>query len=81
MRLNKYKWNITEAGTYDVKVDVAAMTISIQKRTSSDIGAVNSATSTPTAYYTIAGVKCNAAAKGLTIVVDNNGKACKVLND
>lgn len=73
------KWNITEAGTYDVKVDVAAMTISIQKRTSSGIGAVNSATATPTAYYTIAGVKSNAAAKGLIIVVDNNGKARKVL--
>lgn len=75
------KWNITEAGTYDVKVDVAAMTISIQKCTSSAIGAVNSATATPTAYYTIAGVKSNAAAKGLIIVVDNNGKARKVLND
>lgn len=73
------KWNITEAGTYDVKVDVAAMTISIQKHTSSGIGAVKGATAAPSAYYTIAGVKSNAAAKGLTIVVDNNGKARKVM--
>ena len=73
------KWNIAEAGTYDVKVDVAAMTISIQKHTSSSICAVKGATAAPVAYYTIAGVKSNAAAKGLTIVVDNNGKACKVM--
>ena len=73
------EWNITEAGTYDVKVDVAAMTISIQKHTSSGIGAVKDATAAPAAYYTIAGVKSNAAAKGLTIVVDNNGKARKVM--
>lgn len=73
------KWNITEAGTYDVKVDVAAMTISIQKHTSSSIGAVNGATAAPSAYYTISGVKSDAAAKGLTIVVDNNGKARKVM--
>ena len=73
------KWNITEAGTYDVKVDVAAMTISIQKHTSSGIGAVKGATAAPSAYYTISGVKSNAAAKGLTIVVDNNGKARKVM--
>lgn len=73
------KWNITEAGTYDVKVDVAAMTISIQKHTSSGIGAVKGATAAPAAYYTISGVKSYAAAKGLTIVVDNNGKARKVM--
>lgn len=73
------KWNITEAGTYDVKVDVAAMTISIQKHTSSGIGAVNGATAAPSAYYTISGVKSDAAAKGLTIVVGNNGKARKVM--
>lgn len=73
------KWNITEAGTYDVKVDVAAMTISIQKHTSSGIGAVKDATAAPAAYYTISGVKSNDAAKGLTIVVDNNGKARKVM--
>ena len=73
------KWNITEAGTYDVKVDVAAMTISIQKHTPSGIGVVKGTTAAPAAYYTIAGVKSNAAAKGLTIVVDNNGKARKVM--
>lgn len=73
------KWNIAEAGTYDVKVDVAAMTISIQKHTSSGIGVVKGTTAAPAAYYTIAGVKSNAAAKGLTIVVDNNGKARKVM--
>ena len=73
------KWNIAEAGTYDVKVDVAAMTISIQKHTPSGIGVVKGTTAAPAAYYTIAGVKSNAAAKGLTIVVDNNGKARKVM--
>lgn len=73
------KWNIAEAGTYDVKVDVAAMTISIQKHTSSGIGAVKGTTAAPAAYYTIAGVKSYATAKGLTIVVGNNGKARKVM--
>ena len=73
------KWNITEAGTYEVKIDVAAMTISLTKYDPTAINSAAAVASATSACYTVSGAKTHGSAKGLTIVVDKNGKARKVL--
>ena len=75
------KWYITKAGKYDVKVDVSAMTISIKEHADveSGISAVKVEQSAAVSHYTLAGAKATGITKGLTIVVDSNGKAKKVL--
>lgn len=75
------KWYITKAGKYDVKVDVSAMTISIKEHADVETGisAVNNEQSVVVSHYTLAGAKTTGTAKGLTIVVNSNGKAKKVL--
>lgn len=49
------KWNITEAGKYDVTVDVVNMTISITETSSTGISSAESASNVSTALYDLGG--------------------------
>lgn len=49
------KWNITKAGTYEVTVDVANMTISITETSSTGISSAESASNVTTALYDLGG--------------------------
>ncbi|MCR5076871.1 MAG: SusF/SusE family outer membrane protein [Prevotella sp.] len=74
------KWNIPEAGTYDVTVDVDAMTISIVKAELTGISAAVSADEgRPETFYTLAGVRVGKPRSGGVYVKSQRGKAVKVL--
>ena len=75
------KWNITEAGKYYIKADVAAMTILITTDIPTGINATNAdSNAVPTEYYTISGMKTNATAPGLYIMKKGD-KVVKVKKD
>ena len=72
------KWNITEEGTYDVTVDVAAMTVSFTKVDPTAISAVETANNAPATYYTLNGVKVEKPVSGV-YVKRQGGRTVKVV--
>lgn len=72
------KWDITEEGTYDVTVDVAAMTVSFTKVDPTSISAVETANNAPAAYYTLNGVKVEKPVSGV-YVKRQGGRTVKVV--
>lgn len=73
------KWNITEAGTYDVKLDLANMTISVAKKGATGISSVNADVTSPAEYYTLDGKRVNGfSGKGIYIK-RQAGKSVKVV--
>ena len=72
------KWNITEEATYDVTVDVAAMTVSFTKVDPTAISAVETANNAPATYYTLNGVKVEKPVSGV-YVKRQGGRTVKVV--
>jgi len=72
------KWNFTEEATYDVTVDVAAMTVSFTKVDPTAISSVETANNTPAVYYTLSGVKVEKPVAGV-YVKRQGGKSVKVV--
>ena len=72
------KWNITEEATYDVTVDVAAMTVSFTKVNPTAISTVETANNAPAVYYTLSGVKVEKPVAGV-YVKRQGGKSVKVV--
>lgn len=73
------KWNITEAGTYDVKLNLADMTISVTKKGSTGISSVNADVTSSAEYYTLDGKRVNGfSGKGIYIK-RQAGKSVKVV--
>ena len=72
------KWNFTEEATYDVTVDVAAMTVSFTKVNPTAISTVETANNAPAVYYTLSGVKVEKPVAGI-YVKRQGGKSVKVL--
>ena len=72
------KWDITEEGTYDVTVDVAAMTVSFTKVDPTAISAVETANNAPATYYTLNGVKVEKPVSGV-YVKRQGGRTVKVV--
>ena len=72
------KWNIKEEGTYDVTVDVAAMTVSFTKVDPTAISAVETANNAPATYYTLNGVKVEKPVSGV-YVKRQGGRTVKVV--
>lgn len=72
------KWNFTEEATYDVTVDVAAMTVSFTKVNPTAISTVETANNAPAVYYTLSGVKVEKPVAGV-YVKRQGGKSVKVL--
>ena len=72
------KWNFTEEATYDVTVDVAAMTVSFTKVNPTAISTVETANNAPAVYYTLSGVKVEKPVAGI-YVKRQGGKSVKVV--
>lgn len=73
------KWTITEAGTYDVKLDLANMTITVAKKGATGISSVNADVTSPVEYYTLDGKRVNGfSGKGIYIK-RQAGKSVKVV--
>lgn len=73
------KWNITEAGTYDVKLDLANMTITVAKKGATGISSVNADVTSPAEFYTLDGKRVNGfSGKGIYIK-RQAGKSVKVV--
>ena len=72
------KWNITEEATYDVTVDVAAMTVSFTKVNPTAISTIETANNAPAVYYTLSGVKVEKPVAGV-YVKRQGGKSVKVI--
>ena len=72
------KWNFTEEATYDVTVDVAAMTVSFTKVDPTAISTVETANNAPAVYYTLSGVKVEKPVAGV-YVKRQGGKSVKVI--
>ena len=72
------KWNFTEEATYDVTVDVAAMTVSFTKVDPTAISSVETANNAPAVYYTLSGVKVEKPVAGV-YVKRQGGKSVKVV--
>ena len=74
------KWKITkeEEGTYDVTVDVAAMTVSFTKVDPTAISAVETANNAPATYYTLSGVNVEKPVSGV-YVKRQGGRTVKVV--
>lgn len=73
------KWNITEAGKYDIAVDVDALTVSIKKSTASAISTVEtSADNAPAEYFTLNGIKVNTPVVSGVYVKRQGGKTQKI---
>lgn len=53
------KWNITEAGIYDVKLNLANMTITVAKKGATGISSVNADVTSPAEFYTLDGKRVN----------------------
>jgi len=62
-----HKWNFTEEATYDVTVDVAAMTVSFTKVNPTAISTVETANNAPAVYYTLSGVKVEKPVAGVYV--------------
>nr|WP_314666391.1 SusF/SusE family outer membrane protein [uncultured Prevotella sp.] len=72
------KWEITEEATYDVTVDVAAMTVSFTKVNPTAISTIETANNAPAVYYTLSGVKVEKPVAGV-YVKRQSGKSVKVV--
>lgn len=73
------QWEITEAGTYDVKLDLANMTITVAKKGATGISSVNADVTSPAEYYTLDGKRVNGfSGKGIYIK-RQAGKSVKVV--
>lgn len=73
------KWNITEAGIYDVKLNLANMTITVAKKGATGISSVNADVTSPAEYYTLDGKRVNGfSGKGIYIK-RQAGKSVKVV--
>ncbi len=72
------KWNIMEEGTYDISVDVAAMTVSILKVDATAIGSLEKTGSAAVAYYTLNGIKVEKPVSGV-YVKHKGSKSVKVV--
>ena len=72
------KWEFTEEATYDVTVDVAAMTVSFTKVDPTAISTVETANNAPAVYYTLSGVKVEKPVAGV-YVKRQGGKSVKVV--
>lgn len=76
----KNNWKITEAGKYDVKLNVLDNTMSIIKNVPSAISSVNAnGEQAPVEYYTLEGMRVNQQVKGICIMRQGN-KVVKVSN-
>jgi hypothetical protein len=75
---NDNKWNITEEATYDVMVDVAAMTVSFTKVDPTAINAVETTSEAPVTYYTLGGMQVEKPVAGV-YVKRQGGKTVKVM--
>lgn len=76
----KNNWKITEAGKYDVKLNVLDNTMSIIKNVPSAIFSVNAnGEQSPVEYYTLEGMRVNQPVKGIYIMRQGN-KVVKVSN-
>ena len=75
---NDNKWNITEEATYDVTVDVAAMTVSFTKVDPTAINAVEATSEAPVTYYTLGGMQVEKPVAGV-YVKRQGGKTVKVM--
>ncbi len=74
------KWNIAEAGKYNVKLNVADMTISIVKDVPSGISSVETAdANAPVEYFTIDGKRVNNIAKKGLYIKRQGGKSVKIV--
>ena len=77
---NKNNWKITEAGKYDVKLNVLDNTMSIIKNVPSGISSVDAQEEqAPVVYYTLEGKRVNQPVKGIHIMRQGNKviKVCK----
>ena len=72
------KWNFTEEATYDVTIDVAAMTVSFTKVDPTAINAVEATSEAPVTYYTLGGIQVEKPVAGV-YVKRQGGKAVKVV--
>ncbi len=73
------KWNITEAGIYDVKLNLANMTITVAKKGATGISSVNADVTSPAEFYTLDGKRVNGfSGKGIYIK-RQAGKSVKVV--
>ena len=72
------KWNFTEEATYDVTIDVAAMTVSFTKVDPTAINAVEATSEAPATYYTLGGIQVEKPVAGV-YVKRQGGKAVKVV--
>ena len=72
------KWNFTEEATYDVTVDVAAMTVSFTKVDPTAINAVETTSEAPATYYTLGGIQIEKPVSGV-YVKRQGGKTVKVV--
>ena len=72
------KWNFTEEATYDVTIDVAAMTVSFTKVDPTAINAVETTSEAPATYYTLGGIQVEKPVAGV-YVKRQGGKAVKVV--
>ena len=72
------KWNFTEEATYDVTIDVAAMTVSFTKVDPTAINAVETTSEAPATYYTLGGIQVEKPVAGV-YVKRQGGKAMKVV--
>ena len=72
------KWNFTEEATYDVTIDVAAMTVSFTKVDPTAINAVETTSEAPATYYTLGGIQVEKPVAGV-YVKRQGGKTVKVV--
>ena len=72
------KWNFTEEATYDVTIDVAAMTVSFTKVDPTAINAVEATSEAPVTYYTLGGIQVEKPVAGV-YVKRQGGKTVKVM--
>ena len=73
------KWNIQQAGTYDIIVDVVGMTISIAEHTASGIDAAQVAPVGHTEYYGLNGMRLTAPQAGQVCLKKEGKRVVKVL--
>lgn len=72
------KWQITEAGDYDISANVKDMTISIKKHDATGISLIATETGGAPEYFTLSGVKVSSPVSGV-YVKRVNGKCTKVV--
>lgn len=72
------KWQVTEAGDYDISANVKDMTISIKKHEASGISRITGEAKAAPEYFTLTGVKVSRPVSGV-YVKRLNGKCAKVV--